>query len=151
MKNKVIVEDDIKILEALEVLFSTPYIHVETAINAEEALLAISSSASPWHCWIIDMNLGRLSGCAILEKHRQFPFTIIYSGIGSMEHAAEAKELGAAEVIDKKPDSILKLIVKICKLIPLSFLCKGFLPNDSKVFFQCLNFIRKNLSYCKSY
>ena len=81
------------------------------------------------------MNLGGSSGCAILEKNRQFPFAIIYSGIGDMELAAQAKDLGAAEVIDKKPNSIFKLIIKTCKLIPISVLCRGFLGKNIYTFF----------------
>jgi ActR/RegA family two-component response regulator len=139
-----IVEDDENILGCLKGFFSTPYIQVETALNAENALGAISSSAKPWHCWIIDIDLGKLSGLAILEKNRQFPFAIIYSGIRSMEQAARAVKLGAAEVIDKQPDSILKVIIKTCKLIPLSVICKGFLLKNITSFFLLKENVIKN-------
>jgi CheY-like chemotaxis protein len=139
-----IVEDDEKVRETLEGFFSTPFIQVEKASNTEEAFLAFSSSANPWHCWIIDINLGRLSGLEILKKNQQFPFAIIYSGIGSMEQAAQAVKLGAAEVIDKKPDSIFKLIIKTCNLIPIGILCKGFLPKNTHVFFLLKENLIKN-------
>jgi CheY-like chemotaxis protein len=133
--NILIVEDDDIILRCLEDFLSTSFIHVETALNAENALVAIASTNTPWHCWIIDMGLGKLSGLAILEENRQFPFAIIHSGTGSMEQAALAMKLGAADVIDKSPNSMYKVILKICKLIPLSVLCKGFLLKNISAFF----------------
>jgi CheY-like chemotaxis protein len=147
-----IVEDDKNILAYLEGFFSTPYIQVETAATAEDAFSIISSSVGmPWHCWIVDLGLGTRSGLDIVESNRQFPFTIIHSGIGSMEIAAKAIKLGAAEVIDKKPDSIFKLIMKVCKLVPLSFLCKGFLPKNTSVFFLLKeNILRNHLDWANT-
>ncbi len=143
-----IVEDDENVRGYLEGFFTTPFIQVEPAANVDEAFRIISSSALPWHCWIVDINLGKRSGLDIVEINRQFPFTIIYSGLGSMELAAQAIKLGAAEVIEKKPDSIFKLIMKTCKLIPLSFLCKGFLPKNITVFFLLReNIVRNHLDW----
>ena len=83
------------------------------------------------------MNLGqRLNeGLDFIERYKTFPFTIIFSGMGSMEMAAKAMELGVAEVVDKTVDATNKLILKTCKLMPLSLLCKGRLQKNRSVFF----------------
>jgi ActR/RegA family two-component response regulator len=139
-----IVEDDENNRACLKGIFTSPYIQVQTAITADEALLAIASAAFPWHCWIIEINLEKRSGLDIIAEHRNFPGAVIYSGLGSMEIAAKAIQLGAAEVIDKTRDSIHKLIMKTCELMPLSHLCQGILPKNKSVFYLLKENIIKN-------
>ena len=135
--NLLIVDDSEMVITCLEGFFSTPFINVSTATTVDSAFKLISTPSRQWHCWIIDMNLGnRLNeGLDIIEQNKSFPFSIIFSGIGSMETAAQAMELGAAEIIDKTHDAINKLILKTCRLMPISMLCKGRLQKNRSVFF----------------
>jgi len=135
---KLLVVDDSEItLSYIEGFFSTPLINVSTVSNSNDAFSLIAESPLLWHCWIIDINLGMREndGLDIIERHKTFPFTIVFSGMGSMETAVKAMELGAAEVVDKKPEAINKLILKTCKLMPLSLLCKGRLQKNRNIFF----------------
>jgi ActR/RegA family two-component response regulator len=135
--NLLIVDDLDMTLNCLEGFFSTPFIRVFTASNSEDAFKLISMPSLQWHCWIIDMNLGKRDneGLDIIERHEHFPFTVIFSGIGSMEIAAQATKLGVAEVVDKAHDPINKLIIKACKIMSLGVLCKMILQKNRSLFF----------------
>lgn len=138
-----IVEDDENLLSILADLFSTPYITVTKASNITEAKSAIARHGGCWHCWIIDMCLDgkRNSGMALIEDHGFFPFTIVYSGIGSMECASYAMRKGAEVVIDKGFGSIVRLIKEVCGLAPLAALCKGSICKNKEILFLLKNHI----------
>jgi hypothetical protein len=125
--NLLIVEDEVSLLLMLKKTFSLPYINVVQASAVKEARDAIARSRAAWHCWIVDMCLGEESGAGttLIEQHGNFPFAIVYSGLGSMESAAGAIQKGAAAVIDKGADSLEKLLWEACSLMPLGVLCGG--------------------------
>ncbi len=141
-----IVDDEECISSLLEAVFSTPLIRVVKATNESDASALIAASPTHWHCWIVDMNLGKQNqeGLDIIERHSRFPFVIVYSGTGSMENAARAIRLGVAAVIDKSPVAINKLIAKTCSLLPLGLLCRGLLPKSRDIFFALMDTIIAN-------
>jgi len=135
--NILIVEDDENLLSTLAELFSTPCTAVIGAASIAEARNVIARSSDTWHCWIIDLSLGgkQDAGMALIEENSGFPFAIVYSGIGSMETASHATQMGAEAVIDKGGDSIAKLIGEVCELAPLAVLCKGAAVKSKEVLF----------------
>lgn len=132
-----IVEDEMSLLLMLKKTFSVPAIDVVQASSMKEAREAIARPGAAWHCWIVDMCLGekKNAGTALIEEHDNFPFAIVYSGLGSMEGAASAIRKGAAAVIDKGVDTIDKLIWEACSLMPLGVLCKGILRKKKEMLF----------------
>lgn len=135
--NILIVEDDEYLLSTLAELFSTPCTAVTRAASMAEARNVIARSSDTWHCWIVDLCLGgkQDAGMALIEENSGFPFAIVYSGIGSMESASHATQMGAEAVIDKGGDSIAKLICEVCELAPLAVLCKGAVVKSKEVLF----------------
>lgn len=132
-----IVEDDETLLSALEGIFSGPSMTMTLATTINEARNAIAVRGNTWHCWIIDLCLGgkKNAGMALIEEHNDFPFAIVYSGIGSMESASHAIQMGAEAVIDKGGGSIAKLIREVCEVAPLAMLCKGKISKNKEVLF----------------
>jgi hypothetical protein len=135
--NLIIIEDEASLLSMLKETFSHPYLKVAHASSMKEAKKAISRSGAVWHCWIVDMCLGEIenAGTALIEKYDNFPFAIVYSGLGSMEGAAGAVRKGAAAVIDKGADTLEKLIWEACGLMPLGVLCKGVIRKKKEILF----------------
>jgi len=135
--NLLVVEDDGNLLSALVEIFSVPCFNVTGASSIEEARKAVARRDSIWHGWIVDMCLDGNddAGATLIEEHRHFPFTVVYSGLQSMENAAHAIQKGAAAVIDKGSDSVDKLIREVCGLAPLAVLCKGTLSKNREILF----------------
>jgi hypothetical protein len=135
--NLIIIEDEASVLSMLRETFSSPYIHIVTASSMKEARKKIARRGALWHCWIVDMCLGgkRDAGTALIEEYGNFPFAIIYSGLGSMEGAASAIREGAAAVIDKGADTINKLVWEACGLMPLGMLCNGVIRKKKEMVF----------------
>jgi DNA-binding NarL/FixJ family response regulator len=141
--NLLIVEDDETLLSTLAALFSISSIAVTTASTIDDARNAISRGGNGWHCWIIDLCLGgkENAGIALIEEHNNFPFAIVYSGIGSMESASHAIQEGAEAVIDKGYGSTAKLIREVCELAPLAVLCGGKILKSKEALFLLKNHI----------
>jgi hypothetical protein len=139
--NLLIVEDDETLLSALTGIFSVSSMAVVQATTIDEARSAISRPGTSWHCWIIDLCLGgkKNAGMALIEEHNDFPFAIVYSGIGSMESASHAVRMGAEAVIDKGCGSIAKLVREVCGLAPLAVLCNGKIHKSKEVLFLLKN------------
>src|SRR5271157_3881501 len=139
--NILIVEDDQNLLSALAELFSAPCTTVTKATTIAEARNVIAGHTDAWHCWIVDLCLGgkQDAGMALIEEHEQFPFAIVYSGIGSMESASHVTQMGAEAVIDKGGGSTAKLIGEVCDLVPLAVLCKGMVSKSKEVLFLLKN------------
>ncbi|MBN2037236.1 MAG: response regulator [Chitinispirillaceae bacterium] len=135
--NLIIVEDEESLLSMLRATFSSPYINIVTASEMREAGEKIAQRGAIWHCWIVDMCLGERkdAGTALIEENNNFPFAIVYSGLGSMEGAARAIQKGAAAVIDKGVDTLEKLVWEACSLMPLGVLCKGVLRKKKELLF----------------
>jgi hypothetical protein len=135
--NLLIVEDEVSLLLMLKKTFSLPSIDVVQASSLKEARKAIARPGAVWHCWIVDMCLGekKNAGIVLIEEQDNFPFAIVYSGLGSMEGAASAIRKGAAAVIDKGVDTLDKLIWEACSLMPLGVLCKGILRKKKELLF----------------
>jgi hypothetical protein len=76
---------------------------------------------------------------ALIEEHNNFPFAIVYSGIGSMESASHAIRIGAEAVIDKGGGSIDKLLREVCGVAPLAVLCNGKIFKRKEVLFLLKN------------
>jgi hypothetical protein len=135
--NLLIVEDEVGQLVLLKRAFALPYINVVQASTIQEARKAFARDTDAWHCWIVDMCLGETTGAGttLIEEHGNFPFAIVYSGLGSMESAASAIQKGAAAVIDKGADTLDKLIWEAAGLMPLGVLCKGILRKKKELLF----------------
>jgi hypothetical protein len=139
--NLLIVEDDEALLPALAGIFSVSCMAVVQATSLDEARSAIARPGTAWHCWIIDLCLGgkKNAGMALIEEHNDFPFAIVYSGIGSMESASHAIRIGAEAVIDKGGGSIAKLLREVCGVAPLAVLCNGKIFKRKEVLFLLKN------------
>jgi ActR/RegA family two-component response regulator len=135
--NLLIVEDEPEILSWLGEIFLIPSINVAIAQTVDEARCLMDSANIKWHCWIIDMSLGdrKNAGLELIESHNHFPFSIVYSGIQSMECASRATKIGAAAVIDKGNKSIEKLIDAVCRIVPLAFILKKAAYKNKDVLF----------------
>jgi|GEM_PF-5515770 hypothetical protein len=132
-----IVEDEQSLRTMLVDVFSTPCTSVSTAATIVEAENVIARHSGAWHCWIVDLCLGQKkdAGMALIEKHGNFPFAIVYSGMGSMESASHATQLGAQAVIDKGFGSTGKLLTEVCGMAPVAVLCKGTAVKSKDVLF----------------
>lgn len=139
--NVLIVEDDENLLTTLADLFSTPFTTVTSAADMSEARSAIAKLGGSWHCWIVDLSLGgkQDAGMALIKENGNFPFAVVYSGIGSMESASHAIRLGAEAVIDKGSGSIAKLVREVCAIAPLALLCRGSLSKSKEILFLLKN------------
>jgi hypothetical protein len=144
--NLLIVEDEESLLSMLRETFVIPYVNVVSASSMKEAMNTIGRPGAVWHCWVVDMCLGEKEngGTALIEEHDNFPFAIVYSGLGSMESAADAIRKGAAAVIDKGADTLEKLVWEACGLMPLGVLCKGVIRNKKDLLFLFREHIIRN-------
>jgi hypothetical protein len=141
--NLLIVEDDETLLSALEGIFSVSCMTVAQATTIGEARSAIARPGTAWHCWIVDLCLGgkKNAGMALIEENNDFPFAIVYSGIGSMESASHAIQKGAEAVIDKGGGSIAKLIGEVCGVAPLAVLCNGKISKNKEMLYLLKNHV----------
>ncbi|MGA2507762.1 MAG: response regulator [Chitinispirillaceae bacterium] len=139
--NLLIIEDNANLLLALKGIFSIPSFNVTGVSSLERAKEVIARPGTIWHSWIVDMCLaGNVNaGAEIIENNRYFPFAIVYSGLRSMENAAQAVQKGAAAVIDKGVDTADRLIREVCELVPLAFLCKGTMFKNREILFLLKN------------
>lgn len=124
--NILLVDDDRHVLKSLENNFSSPLFKTSCIDSFSEALTAITTPDIPWHCWILDIDLGEnRSGLEIMQAMPHFPFVIVLSGLQSMRIAAEAVKQGALAVFDKDPDTLERLYDETCKISALGYLLDG--------------------------
>ena len=124
--NLLIVDDDAIVRDSLSGIFVSPLFNISTTSSWAQACDTIEKSQGPWHCWIVDIDLGKgQCGLDLLSRYPEFKYTIVLSGLGRMSLAAEAIRLGAAMVFDKDPLSIEPLHDKVCKTAALGFLLNG--------------------------
>jgi DNA-binding NarL/FixJ family response regulator len=121
-----IVDDQEIVCQSIRRLFSSPLFSIQTAESLERAKELIRRSSEPWHCWIVDVALEhKNAGLLLLSEHREFPFAVMLSGLGSMSMASQAMQAGAIAVFDKDPHSMQSLYELVCSVSALGFLLKG--------------------------
>ena len=98
-----IFEDNKKISEIISDSISGPFMNIVGATDINEFRKIILPDIRSWACWIMDLSVNEeLQGIQILEEYaKKYPYIIIYSGLKSMELAAETIALGAITVFDK--------------------------------------------------
>lgn len=137
MINILVVEDDLLMLSLIADTLSSPLTNIFKSSSLSKAVDMIKVNFKKWHCWVVDLNLegNARAGLNLIEKHPEFRFSIIHSGLHSLEIGAEAIRKGAFAIIDKGPDSIEKLIFEACKIIPIVVLCKGMISANVNIFY----------------
>lgn len=118
-----LVDDDRLILKSLNALFSSPVFSVSSAESYSQAIKHLSAHTGPWHCWVLDLDLGdEHNGLDIMDMGNNSTATLILSGLGSMHLASEVIKRGAAGVYDKNPGSMDLLKRMSCTLAAAGFL-----------------------------
>ncbi len=81
----------------------------------------------PWHCWVIDIDLGNgPGGIDLLRLHNRFPFAVVVSGLDDMEAAAEAMKAGARDVLRKGSNGLGPRVTHtIFRKAALGFVLRG--------------------------
>ena len=124
--NILAIDDERVILDAVTGIFSSPLFNIITGSTVKQAFKIINETKEPWHCWILDINIGREGdGFDILKKYPNFPFAVMLSGLRSMTIASDAMKYGAIGVFDKDPESLDLLFDGICKVASLGFILGG--------------------------
>ncbi|MGL6072197.1 response regulator transcription factor [Craterilacuibacter sp.] len=104
-KELAIVDDDEAVRSALIwLLDGQPF--VVRAFESAEALLQ-SGDAARFHCLIVDLRLGGMSGLVLLERLSQAaycPPVIMLTAHGDVPHAVAALKLGAIDFLEKPFD-----------------------------------------------
>lgn len=133
--NLLVIDDDSSIRDAFSDLFSSPLFNITTTESLESAYAIIGNAPHKWHCWSIDLDLGKgQSGLRILQKYPQFSFAVVLSGLRSMSMASDAMKYGARSVVDKDPAHFDRLYEEICKTAALGFVLEGKQSPDIKTF-----------------
>ena len=124
--NLLVVDDDRYILKSLEKKFASPLFKISCIDTYEGALSSARDQRVSWHCWILDIDLGKnKSGLDVMKAFPHFPFVVILSGLQSMSIAAEAVSQGAMAVFDKVPNALERMYDETCKIASLGFLLGG--------------------------
>jgi ActR/RegA family two-component response regulator len=137
--NLLLVDDDRHILKSLQRNFTSTAFNITALDTFDSARKAAGSVATPWHCWVFDIDLGGgKTGIDIMKSVPNFPFVIVLSGLQSMSVAAEAVQQGALRVFDKDPESFDKLYAQTCKVAALGYVLGGkhtqYLPIYRRLF-----------------
>lgn len=123
--NLLIVDDYPIIRNALQELFSSPIFHTFFASSEKEARKIIPT-VPEWHAWLLDISMENdESGLLLLADNQHFPYTIMLSGIRSMNISSKAMQLGAHRVFDKEPDLLPVMHRELCSLAALAYILKG--------------------------
>ncbi len=134
--NLLIIDDDEQYLDTMETMFSSPLLNVTKVLSQKHAIQEANKSNHHWHCWILDVAIGKdQDGLHILKSNRHFPFTIVFSGLKSMTIASRAMQIGAINVFDKGPGYIQLFFDEVCKTAALGFVLNG---KQTKYFSQFL-------------
>ena len=124
--NILIIDDDMLYLNTMETMFSSPLFNVTKVLNQKHANQETSKANRCWHCWILEVAIGKnQGGLNILKSNRHFPFKIVFSGLKSMTIASMAMQTGAINVFDKGPGCKQLFYEEVCKTAALGFILKG--------------------------
>lgn len=138
-----IADDDLHVLNSMECTFASPAFK-KTMVESYEDAVKVIGPGAPWHCWLLDVDLGEnRTGIDIMKGSPNFPFVIILSGLQSMRVAAEAVNQGAMAVFDKNPDFFQSIFNETCRTAALGYVLGGkhtqYLPAYRLL---CTNLIR---------
>jgi ActR/RegA family two-component response regulator len=123
--NLLIVDDSPHIRDSLVNAFISPLFNIAAADTLAAAEKTIATRTK-WHCWLLDIDLARgQSGLTILKSHKDFPFSMVLSGLRSMNLAADAMKLGALGVFDKDPEKLEEVYHEVCKISALGYVLGG--------------------------
>jgi ActR/RegA family two-component response regulator len=123
--NLLIVDDFPLFRNALVELFSSPLFNTVLASSEREARRIIPGIPA-WHAWLFDIAMENdESGLKLLADHQHFPYTIMLSGIRSMNVSSKAMQLGAYKVFDKEPALLSEMHAEVCALAALAYILKG--------------------------
>ncbi|MBD3345036.1 MAG: response regulator [Chitinivibrionales bacterium] len=124
--NILLVDDMPLVIDFYRSAFDSPLINLSTASSLDEAYALIRSAEQPWHCWLLDIDLGKgQNSIEIIRNYPDFPFVLILSGLQSMSVAAEAVKCGAMDVFDKSPEIVPKLVSEVCGIAALGYILGG--------------------------
>lgn len=144
-KNKInllVIDDESIVLDVVISIFSSPLFNIRTGSSLAQAFKEIDASDIPWHCWILDINIGeRGDGVDIIKRYPKYPFAVMLSGLRSMTKASQALKSGAMKVFDKTPESLELLHDEVCKIASLGFLLGG----KSTQYLSNFNHLTENL------
>lgn len=108
-----VVDDEKNIRLTVSHALETPDLHVETAVNGEEALEKLATGG--YALMLLDLRLPGMTGMEVLERvSRSHPEVrvIILTAYGTVDWAVQAMKLGAVDFIQKpfSPNDIRKLV-----------------------------------------
>src|SRR5574342_650171 len=112
-----IVDDETRMRLSLSLILQKENYRVETAANAEEALLCLQSHE--YDLMFLDLNLPGMSGIDLLvEVHRQVPRmpVLILTAHASLESAIQAIRLGARDYLIKPIEPVL-ILTRVAEIL----------------------------------
>jgi DNA-binding NtrC family response regulator len=102
-----IVDDELSIRESLAEALEKSNYHIDLAASAEDAIVAISGSATPYNLVLSDLKMAGMSGDELLQwikkKHPETEVVII-TAYATIENAVQAIKDGAIDYINKPID-----------------------------------------------
>ncbi|MDK2877574.1 MAG: phosphoserine phosphatase RsbU/P [Thermoanaerobacteraceae bacterium] len=145
-KKYVLIVDDSAIIRFMvkEILEAEGY-NIETAITAEEAMLKIKKNKELFDLVIVDINLPRQDGFALMEKikscseYKDVPVMIL-SGDATASSVMRAIEMGAVEYLSK-PFKTEELVKRVKKLIGL--------PVEKNLYSELQRLLRSEINRAK--
>ncbi len=123
IKTLLIVDDKIKLCDALAQAFQQQGYHTVIATNREDAITACASH--PIHVALLDIKLGAQNGVEVLgellQLHKHLP-VIMMTGHASVETAVQSLKLGAFDYVKKPLDfhQLANLVENAIRLSALS-------------------------------
>jgi len=126
-----IVEDDVDLAGFLSAELEAQHYIVEVIHDGESALAALESQTQ-YHLLILDLNLPKLDGIALIERVRpslpRLPMMVLTARSG-IEDKVRAFHTGADDCLTK-PFSLIELLARVQALLRRN---SGLIPNTSKV------------------
>jgi DNA-binding response OmpR family regulator len=126
-----IVEDDVDLAGFLSSELEAQHYIVEVIHDGESALAAIESG-NQYHLLILDLNLPKLDGMALIERVRpaqpRLPMMVLTARTG-IEDKVKAFHTGADDCLTK-PFSLMELLARVQALLRRN---SGMIPNASKI------------------
>ncbi|MBD3321220.1 MAG: response regulator [Chitinivibrionales bacterium] len=124
--NILLVDDMPMVIDFYSSAFKSPLINLHTASSFDQANAIIHSATEPWHCWLLDVDLGNgQNSLDIIKANPDFPFILVLSGLQLMNTASEAMKCGALNVFDKSPEIAPGLINEVCGIAALGYILGG--------------------------
>lgn len=126
-----IVEDDVDLAGFLSAELEAQHYTVDVIHDGEAALAALEC-AHQYHLLILDLNLPKLDGIALIERVRpsqpRLPMMVLTARSG-IEDKVKAFHTGADDCLTK-PFSLMELIARVQALLRRN---SGMIPNASKI------------------